>query len=674
MLAAYLSSARPTILYRKQRIASLVALPAVIATLWACPQAAQAQEYWTGGAGTSDWGPAGNWTTAVPTASTFTFLGNNGIPATTVISANADARYLSLGTDATVDLSVTGGATTLTVSNDLGIGDASGTTASMTVTGATVNATRTFVGASGTGALTLEAGAKLTSSSVYLGFDATASGTLTVTGSGTQLTSTNTLLVGYDGTGSVALDDGARLNTWNADIGEYATGIGTVTVSNGATWTNNAYLVVGSEGTGTLAISSDGAVGSYFGSIGDIAGSTGTVTVDGSGSLFDILGGLEVGSSGTGTLTLSNGGVTSVASGAGTVDIGTYSGSTGTLNIGAAAGSTAVAAGTLNAGSVVFGDGTGLIVFNHTDTSYDFGADISGAGSLAVYSGETILTGTNSYTGGTTISGGTLIGDSSSLTGDITNNAALEFDQAGTGSFGGVISGSGSLAKSGAGNLILTGANTYTGGTTVSDGTLSVNGSVTGPLALTGGVLGGSGSVGVVNAASGSTIAPGNSIGTLSATNVNFAAGSTYTVELNDGGFVAGTNNDLINATGTVTLTGGAVSVAPVNGTDTGASYTPGTYTIITAAGGVTGTFTSVSDSFVFRDFSLGYDANNVFLTSTQVAFDAIAETPNQKAAAGSIDSLGSGHAIHDAVLGVSSTQEARDAFDAASGEGFATE
>ncbi|MEJ1993539.1 MAG: hypothetical protein P8X50_18140, partial [Maritimibacter sp.] len=157
MLAAYLSSARPTILYRKQRIASLVALPAVIATLWACPQAAQAQEYWTGGAGTSDWGTAGNWTTAVPTASTFTFLGNNGIPATTVISANADARYLSLGTDATVDLSVTGGATTLTVSNDLGIGDASGTTASMTVTGATVNATRTFVGASGTGALTLEA-------------------------------------------------------------------------------------------------------------------------------------------------------------------------------------------------------------------------------------------------------------------------------------------------------------------------------------------------------------------------------------------------------------------------------------------------------------------------------------------------------------------------------------
>ncbi|MEJ2021644.1 MAG: autotransporter domain-containing protein, partial [Maritimibacter sp.] len=220
-----------------------------------------------------------------------------------------------------------------------------------------------------------------------------------------------------------------------------------------------------------------------------------------------------------------------------------------------------------------------------------------------------------------------------------------------------------------------TGTNTYTGGTTVSDGTLSVNGSVTGTLALTGGVLGGSGSVGVVNAASGSTIAPGNSIGTLSATNVNFAAGSTYAVELNDGGFVAGTNNDLLNASGTVSIAGGEVSVEPVNGTDTGATYLPGTYTIISAAGGVTGSFTSVSESFAFLDFSLGYDSTNVFLTSTQVnSFDSAAETTNQSATAAAVSGLGLGNSLYNAVLALPSTQEARDAFDAASGEGIATE
>ncbi len=801
MLANILISARPAKLSRHKRIVSLAAFPAVMAALCGVPQAAQAQEFWTG-AISSDWHTNGNWTTAVPTSLTFTSLGDNGIPATTVIGADADARYLTLGTDATADLTVTGGTTALTVVEDLGVGDAVGITASMTVTGAAVDANRTFVGAGGTGSLTLEAGAYLTSSSVYLGFDATASGTLAVTGSGTQFTSTDNFSIGVDGAGSVTLDDDASMSSWFSYIGDYSTGMGSVTVSNGATWTNNGYLFVGSEGTGTLAISSGGSVSSYYGFIGDVAGSTGTVTVDGAGSTWTNVAGLDLGNSGTGTLTLSNGGLVTVNSGTGTVNIGFDTGSSGTLNIGAAAGSTAVAAGTLNAGAVVFGDGTGLIVFNHTDTSYEFSADISGAGSVALYSGATTLSGTNSYTGGTTISGGTLIGDSSSLTGNIVNNAALEFDQASTGSFAGAISGSGTLTKSGsgaltlsgansysggttitggtligdsssltgdivnnaalefsqastgsfagaisgsgtltksgsgaltlsgansysggttitggtligdsssltgnivnnaalefsqantgsfagaisgsgtltksgAGNLILSGANTYTGGTTVSNGTLSVNGSLTGNVALLGGTLGGSGYVGGVNAASGTTVAPGNSIGTLNVANASFAAGSTYAVELNDGGFAAGANSDFLNATGAVNIAGGAVSVMPVNGTDTGATYIPGTYTIITAAGGVTGTFTSVSDTYAFLDFALSYDSNNVFLSSLQVnSFASAADTPNQSAAAAALSALGLGNSLYNAVLALPTTQQARAAFDVTSGEGFAT-
>ncbi|PRD40341.1 autotransporter outer membrane beta-barrel domain-containing protein, partial [Phyllobacterium phragmitis] len=118
--------------------------------------------------------------------------------------------------------------------------------------------------------------------------------------------------------------------------------------------------------------------------------------------------------------------------------------------------------------------------------------------------------------------------------------------------------------------------------------------------------------------ASGGTLAPGNSIGTLNVANITINAGSTYTVELNDGGFVAGTNSDLLNATGTATINGGNVHVTPVNGTDDGSTYTVGgVYTIITAGTAVTGTFDTLTDDYAFLNFALGYDANNVFLTSS---------------------------------------------------------
>ena len=58
-----------------------------------------------------------------------------------------------------------------------------------------------------------------------------------------------------------------------------------------------------------------------------------------------------------------------------------------------------------------------------------------------------ILTGTNSYAGGTTVSAGTLQGNTTSLQGNIVNNAAVVFDQAATGTYAGAMSGTGSLTK-----------------------------------------------------------------------------------------------------------------------------------------------------------------------------------------------------------------------------------
>ncbi len=98
--------------------------------------------------------------------------------------------------------------------------------------------------------------------------------------------------------------------------------------------------------------------------------------------------------------------------------------------------------------------------------------NVTGEGQI-VKSGsdELIVTGANDYSGGTTITGGTLTADhADSLgSGDIDNSGVL---QVGEGELKNTLFGSGSLVKTGTGELTLSGDNTYSGGTTISDGTL----------------------------------------------------------------------------------------------------------------------------------------------------------------------------------------------------------
>jgi fibronectin-binding autotransporter adhesin len=85
----------------------------------------------------------------------------------------------------------------------------------------------------------------------------------------------------------------------------------------------------------------------------------------------------------------------------------------------------------------------------------------------------------NTYTGPTTISEGTLqIGDgvtdgSIAATSEILNDGTLVYNRAGSFTYGGVISGIGSLVKSGPGSQALTKVSTYFGSTTVTGGVLS---------------------------------------------------------------------------------------------------------------------------------------------------------------------------------------------------------
>ncbi|EED7648291.1 fibronectin-binding autotransporter adhesin ShdA, partial [Salmonella enterica subsp. enterica] len=97
---------------------------------------------------------------------------------------------------------------------------------------------------------------------------------------------------------------------------------------------------------------------------------------------------------------------------------------------------------------------------------------LSGSGSLVkTGTGELTLNGDNSYSGGTTITDGTLTADhADSLgTGAVANSGVL---QVGEGELENTLSGSGSLVKTGTGELTLSGDNSYSGATTITDGTL----------------------------------------------------------------------------------------------------------------------------------------------------------------------------------------------------------
>ena len=121
-----------------------------------------------------------------------------------------------------------------------------------------------------------------------------------------------------------------------------------------------------------------------------------------------------------------------------------------------------------------------------------------------------------------------------------------------------------------------------------------------------GAMLGGTGTIGTVTIADGGTVAPGHSIGTLNVSgNLTFADDSLFSVE------VAPASADLLAVTGSAALAGTLDAVA------TGGTYTLGQrYTVLTAGGGVSGTFGAVTMQGDFSGFEadLLYESGNVIL------------------------------------------------------------
>ena len=221
----------------------------------------------------------------------------------------------------------------------------------------------------------------------------------------------------------------------------------------------------------------------------------------------------------------------------------------GTLQLGRG-GSYGVLPGTLgNPSSVIISSGATL-KFNRGSNKSFFDI-ISGAGGVTIAnssSAKVRLVSDNTYTGPTIISSGILMigqgnaGEPGSIvSGTVNNSGGLIFNRVEDLTYAGAISGAGTMEKQGAGTLVLPGTNTYTGITTVSAGTLLVNG-IIGASAVTvaNGTLGGNGLIqGPVIIQTGGRLAPGVSIGALTISNSLTLSGLTA-MELNA---AAGTND-----------------------------------------------------------------------------------------------------------------------------------
>ncbi len=178
--------------------------------------------------------------------------------------------------------------------------------------------------------------------------------------------------------------------------------------------------------------------------------------------------------------------------------------------------------------------------------------NVTGEGQI-VKSGsdELIVTGDNTYSGGTTISGGTLTADhADSLgSGDIDNSGVLKV---GEGDLENTLSGSGSLVKTGTGELTLSGGNDYSGGTTIIGGTLTADHADslgTGAVANSGVLQVGEGELENTLSGSGSLVKTGTGELTLSGDN-SYSGGTTII-----GGTLTADHADLLG-TGAVANSG----------------------------------------------------------------------------------------------------------------------
>jgi outer membrane autotransporter protein len=303
----------------------------------------------------------------------------------------------------------------------------------------------------------------------------------------------------------------------------------------------------------------------------------------------------------------------------------TYGGGT-TLNAGGILGTTTSLQGNISsAGSTSVG-------FEDNAIGTYAGALTGGAGLVMTGGGTLILTNTgNNYTGGTTNTFGTIQASSATLPGNVTNGGALVFNQTSDGTFAGAISGGGTITKMGSALLNLTNSSAASS-TTVSAGTLAINGALSSPVSIsTGAVLKGTGTV-IGTLTNSGTVQPGNSIGTMNVVgDVTFNSGSTYAVE------VSPTAASLLNITGNLTLQPSTtLQITP----DAGIYSAPLQLTIAQTTGNVTGTFSNVTYTSPLVQFNVQYLPQSIVLSLSAAPFITVVPTGNASKVANSLSGV----------------------------------
>jgi T5SS/PEP-CTERM-associated repeat protein len=166
-----------------------------------------------------------------------------------------------------------------------------------------------LVGRYGQGTLNVAAGGVVTDEYCYIGKEFGSTGAVTVTGSGSRWNNATELNVGVDGSGTLNVENGGVVTNAGTLIGWGSGSSGVATVTGiGSQWNNTGHLYVGSFGNGTLNVTAGGVVSNTVGSIAQENGSLSAATVSGSGSQWNNSNILVVGNnSGNGTLNVTAG-------------------------------------------------------------------------------------------------------------------------------------------------------------------------------------------------------------------------------------------------------------------------------------------------------------------------------------------------------------------------------
>nr|WP_258405780.1 putative Ig domain-containing protein [Shewanella mangrovisoli] len=444
--------------------------------------------------------------------------------------------------------------------------------------------------------------------SLTLESELTSVGALTKTGAG-RLTLTNT-------NNSTSYSGGVTVMAGELSIGsDDVFSSGSLTL-NGGTLTNNTAsftfdnaIVLGASG-GTAQVVGAGQTLNLSGSISGSGAlsktSGGNLTLSGSNSFS---GGLSI--AGTNGVTAADS--TNLGSGTVTINASSLLTLTGTaqtiINAINLAGDATISnanamtiSGIVSGASALTKAGAGTLTLSAANTTTGAvsvtagglvlanGSALTDSVAVSVSAGASVILPSGSETVGSLTGAGSLVLTSGTLTTGSNNSSTT---------FSGVVSGAGSLVKAGTGTFILSGTSTFSGATQVSAGTLLVTGNIapsSGVTVASGATLGGTGTVAAVSVANGGNLSPGNAGPGLINIAGNLLLNSGANLLLDITGTSAATQYDQLNVTGTVTLTGAAISATHSYVAANGDSYE---VIINDGVDAINGTFSGIAEGDV---------------------------------------------------------------------------